>query len=296
MPGLSSSDLRDALRASFGASPRKSPKPPKEGGPRGQPSPPPRRPNPIRILKIAFTTPGSAPLPRPALGAALWSLALQYLASWSGLKGGTPKPNRELDALVQRVFGWSLAQLHVMQLDNVDPLFVLAGQFGLQINNWVPPQLHGSGVRATFDVSVQSPLNDLRTALEPAHWAKRCEVFWNKVVPDDKSIFHRRSRGRRFTGQFCLDGAPTPVSVECKGSGDDLSFRNTFTIHPDGPVPSRSAGFSGSITADKHTGKPWWTRIRHEKRMPVQGGDPDDTKNLLSYWIQVETACLMLGN
>jgi hypothetical protein len=84
------------------------------------------------------------------------------------------------------------------------------------------------------------------------------------------------------------------VSVECKGSGNDLSFSNCFTIRTAGPGGGMDVVSTGSITAEKRRGKPGWTRIRHHKAVPVRGSAIDGTAtDVLSYWIQVETACLL---
>src|SRR5215468_9422932 len=185
----------------------------------------------LRVLSEDLRTPGDErkrkPLPRVALGAALWNLALRYLKT-NG-RSGDAAGIRSLNTLVEDVFGWNLAQLRAMRRDDIDPLLVLAGQYSIAAYRWTPPRSNPRTVQAKLELGVRYQLEELKAVIDPAYWAKHCGLFWADVVPT-RSIFAARSETPAFDAKFTLPNLQpadsSRVTIECKLSRDSIGFTN----------------------------------------------------------------------
>lgn len=258
----------------------------------------------LDVLAADLRTPGDQrtrpPLPRAVVGLALWNLTARYFDGPRALAADQASVRR-LDRLVTEVFGWNLAELAVMRQQPPGPLRSIARQYRLLDYRWTPPRESKGTLSAALEVLVPAPLEHVRAVVEPSLWRDACELFWSDVVPRNARRFAERGTQRTVWFDAALGlpelaiGRPPLVRARCTVAALPNGRINAFAMSVAGADGRGAAVFcDGSIRAEKERGGPWMTRIRHEKRLLFRAGAAGDlAADLLSYWIQAETACLV---
>lgn len=237
--------------------------------------PVPEVPRLLGVLEPAFWAPPAPrrarPIPRVVLSRALWKLAEVQLDA------DRPAPAR-LARLLPAVFGCTLEELRCLRDVRARPWQLVARDFGI-----LDYAVSAGPDAAEISLTVDCPVAELESMLDPKQWATRAALFWHRID---------RRRSGAFAAWITLPGsgrpAPLPVQVAIAQRRTAVGFDAEVTVS----ARDARATFDcvARITLETPRGGAWTTRITQRKAL--HGGAA--ISDLLAYWTQAETLCLAL--